>query len=124
MTNYDKEAKERWGDSGAYQEYQNKTANYTEENWQKANEGLSAIFAKFAECMKNGKAPNSPEAQALVKELKGYITENFYTCTKEILESLGVMYALDERFKNNIDFYADGTADFVAESIVAFCLAN
>ena len=46
-----------------------------------------------------------------------YITENYYHCTNEILAGLGQMYVADERFKNNIDKHADGTAAFISEAI-------
>lgn len=39
------------------------------------------------------------KTQALVKKLQAYITENFYTCTNEILAGLGQMYIADELFK-------------------------
>ena len=56
-----------------------------------------------------------------MKELQNYITENYYTCTDEILAGLGQMYVADERFKNNIDKHAPGTAAFISESIAAYC---
>ena len=71
--------------------------------------------------MKDGHAADSKEAQALVKELQNYITENYYTCTDEILAGLGQMYVTDERFKNNIDQYALGTATFVDQAIATYC---
>ena len=37
------------------------------------------------------------------------------------LAGLGKMYVADERFKNNIDKYGEGTAEFVAEAINLFC---
>ena len=52
---------------------------------------------------------------------KRYITENYYCCTKEILAGLGQMYVADERFKNNIDKHADGTAAFISEAIAVYC---
>jgi hypothetical protein len=61
------------------------------------------------------------EAQALVDKLQAHITENYYTCTDEILAGLGKMYVADERFKKNIDKYGEGTAEFAAEAIVVFC---
>ena len=79
------------------------------------------VFTKFAECMKDGHAPDSNEAQELVKELQNYITENYYTCTDEILAGLGQMYVADERFKNNIDKHTPGTATFIGEAITAYC---
>ena len=35
----------------------------------------------------------------------------------EILAGLGKMYTTDERFKRNIDKYADGTAEYISEAI-------
>ena len=80
-----------------------------------------SIFAKFAECKKNGNTADSNETQTLVKELQAYITENYYTCTNEILAGLGQMYVADERFKTNIDKHAVGTAEFISEAIKIFC---
>ena len=55
--------------------------------------------------------------QALVAKLQAHITENYYTCTDEILAGLGKMYVADERFKKNIDKYGEGTAEFAAEEV-------
>ena len=80
-----------------------------------------AIFAEFAECKNHEYGVNLPEVQSLVGELQEYITQNYYTCTNEILVGLGQMYVADERFKKNIDKYGEGTAEFVSNSIVVFC---
>ena len=117
MQNYDIEVKERFGNTDVYKEYEQKTADYTKGKWQEVNDGLMAIFTKFAECKQNGNTADSNEAQALVKELREYITKNYYTCTKEILADLGQMYVADERFKTNIDKNGDGTAEFVSQAI-------
>ncbi|MBP3627193.1 MAG: TipAS antibiotic-recognition domain-containing protein [Clostridia bacterium] len=117
MGNYDIEVKQRWGDTDAYKEHKEKTANYTKEKWQEVNDGLNTVLTKFAKCKKEGCTADSDEAQMLVKELQDYITENYYTCTNEILAGLGQMYVADERFKNNIDKHGDGTAEFVAKAI-------
>ena len=117
MRNYDKEAQRRFGETEAYKEYEQKTANYSKDKWQTVNDGLMRVFTKFAECMQNGYTADSDDAQALVKELQNYITENYYTCTKEILAGLGQMYVADERFKTNIDKNGDGTAEFVSQAI-------
>ena len=114
---YEAEARERWGGTDAYREHEQKTKNYTKEKWAEGNDGLMAIFAEFATCKANGVTPASAEAQALVAKLQNHITDNYYTCTDEILAGLGKMYVADERFKKNIDNKGDGTAEFVAEAI-------
>ena len=117
---YEVEAKERWGETEAYKEHAEKTAKYTKDKWQAVNDGLMAVFAKFTECMNNGNTADSDEAHLLVKELQNYITENYYTCTKEILAGLGQMYVADERFKTNIDKNGNGTAEFVSQAIESY----
>lgn len=121
MKNYENEARERWGNTAAYHEHEQKTKSYTKEDWTQANDGLMAIFAEFAICKNKGASAYSAEAQEFVAKLQAYITDSYYTCTDEILSGLGKMYVADERFKNNIDKYGEGTADFVAEAISVFC---
>ena len=120
MKNYTTEARERYGNTAAYKEHEQKTKNYTKEKWAEANDGLMAIFAEFAACKQNGAAADSNEAQELVAKLQTHITSNYYTCTDEILAGLGEMYVADERFKRNIDKYGEGTAEFASESITMF----
>lgn len=118
--NYNKEVKERWGNTEAYAEYSEKTKEYSKERFVDINTGLEDIFRDFAELMKSGAVPDSSEAQVLVKKLQEYITENYYTCTDEILAGLGQMYVADERFKSNIDKYADGTAEYAFKAIAIY----
>ena len=120
MPNYKTEAHERWGNTDAYREHEQKTKNYTKEKWAEANDGMMAIFAEFAACKASGAIADSAEAQALVANLQAHIIEHYYTCTDEILAGLGKMYVSDERFKNNIDKYGEGTAEFAADAIVAY----
>ena len=115
--NYETEARERYGNTAAYKEHEQKTKNYTKDKWAEANDGLMAIFAEFAACKDSVASADSNEAQALVAKLQAHITDNYYTCTDEILEGLGKMYVADERFKKNIDKYGEGTAEFAAEGI-------
>ena len=121
MKNYETEARSRWGNTDAYREHEQKTKNYTKEKWAEANDGLMAIFAEFAALKNNGVDADSAEAQALVAGLQAHITENYYTCTDEILAGLGKMYVADERFKKNIDKYGEGTAEYASEAIAEFC---
>ncbi len=114
---YKIEARERYGNTAAYREHEQKTKNYTKEKWAEANDGMMAIFAEFSVCKQSGAEVDSDEAQALVAKLQAHITENYYTCTHEILAGLGKMYVADERFKKNIDKYGEGTAEFTAEGI-------
>ena len=122
--NYKTEARERWGNTSAYREHEQKTKNYTKEKWAEANDGLMAIFADFAACKQRGASVESNEVQALVVKLQAHITNNYYTCTDKILAGLGKMYVADERFKKNIDKYGEGTAEFASKAVAVFCQEN
>ena len=82
--------------------------------------GMMLIFADFGKC--KFADPASPEAQALVKRLQAYISENYYHCTPEMLNALGAMYRAGGSFTKNIDNAGgEGTAEFAARAIDAYC---
>ena len=118
---YEAEARERWGNTQAYVEHTEKIKGYTLDKWKEANDGLMNIFAEFAALKNSGFEANSEEVQALVVKLQKNISDNYYTCTDEILSGLGQMYVSDERFKKNIDKYGDGTADYASRAIAVYC---
>ena len=120
---YKDEVKERWGNTDAYKEYVDNTKNYGDEKKGGLIDEMNSIFGEFASYMNNNAVPADEEVQSLVKKLQDHITENYYTCTKAILSGLGQMYVCDERFKNNIDRHAEGTATFASEAISHYCKA-
>ena len=78
---YKQEAKARWGDTAAYTQYTEKVAGKNERD---LFAGMEAVLAEFSACKAQGNVPSSPAAQELVEKLQNYISNNFYTCTKEI----------------------------------------
>ncbi len=118
---YRNEVFERWGTADAYTEHKRKTASYQKEDWNKVGEGIHAIIAEFANIFSSGIKANDKEALALAKKLQDWITETQYSCTDDILLSLGELYVSDERFKKNIDKHGEGTAAFMREAIKAYC---
>ena len=118
---YKAETQEKWGKTEVYKEHTEKTKNYAPQKWNDLAEEMDHIMAAFARCMRNGAAPDSAEAQNLVKTLQNHITENYYHCSKEILAGLGQMYVADERFKSNIDKHGAGTAVFICQAIGSYC---
>lgn len=116
---YKEEVEQRWGDTDAYRESQKKTASYGKSDWETINRESGEIFKKFAARMEQN--PADPAVQALVKEWQDFITARLYTCKKEILQGLGLMYTADERFTKNIDQYGEGLAAFIGEAIRIYC---
>jgi DNA-binding transcriptional MerR regulator len=117
---YKQEAKEKWGGTDAFKESEQKSASRTAAQESGIAEGLMNVFREFGEL--RGSAPESAEAQEKVAQLQQYITDHYYTCTKEILKGLGQMYTADERFRSNIDKAGgEGTAEFVTKAIAVYC---
>ena len=117
---YAAQAKASWGTTPAYREFEEKSKGRTREQDQNIALGLMDIFSEFG-AIKDAD-PGSVGAQALVKKLQDYITQNFYTCTNEILSGLGKMYAGGGDFTKNIDSYGgEGTAEFAHQAIEIYC---
>ncbi len=120
MDEYAKQAKESWGHTAEYQEYEEKSRGRTKEQEQKMGIGLMAIFSEFGK--QKEADPADAAVQALVKKLQDYISQHYYTCSKEILASLGTMYAAGGSMTQNIDAAGgDGTAEFAAKAIQVYC---
>ena len=117
---YAAQAKASWGNTPAYKEFEEKSKGRTKEQDRDISLGMMNIFAEFGAIRTTD--PASEEAQALVKKLQDYITENFYTCTDEILNGLGKMYSGGGEFTKNIDSYGgEGTAEFAHQAIEIYC---
>lgn len=122
LDEYAAQAKASWGKTEAYKEFEEKEKNRTKEQSNQIAEGMMALFTEFGLLLKEGKTADSKEVQAQVQKLQDYITEHFYTCTKQILSGLGKMYNGGGSMTENIDRYGgEGTADFAAEAIKIFC---
>lgn len=116
---YAKEVKEKYGTTDQYKESEQKTSQYTRDQWNAIDEEGKNILKEFSN-IKNT-ACSSDKAQNLVKAWQNYITKNFYKCTDEILMCLGQMYIGDERFTKNIDKNGEGTAKFMYDAIMIYC---
>ena len=120
MDEYAKRAKESWGQTPEYREFEEKSKDRTKEDERKLWAGLMEIFTEFGSM--KGSSPSGSEAQALVKKLQDYITEYFYTCSDEILAALGNMYAGGGEMTDNINHAGgEGTAEFAAQAIKVYC---
>ena len=118
LEQYKAEVKERWGETRAYQEYEQKQRDG--QDFAAGTAQLMGAFAKLGSMKEL--TPDNPQVQEQVGVLQRVITENFYTCTPEILSGLGEMYTADERFRENIDRAGgEGTAEFARRAIAAYC---
>lgn len=117
---YARRARESWGDTAAYQEYEKKRAGRDASAERTLAEQMMAHFSAFGR-LKDGD-PAAPAAQAQARALRSFITEHYYDCTPEIFASLAKMYAAEGEFQQNIDRAGGpGTAAFASAAILAYC---
>ena len=117
---YARQAKEQWGKTAEYKEFEQKSQSRSKEEEQVVMEQFMQLFADFGKL--KDIEPEAADVQSLVKNLQDYITQNFYKCSNDILLSLGQMYAGGGEFTTNIDSVGGkGTAEFAAEAIRIYC---
>ena len=120
MDEYAKRAKEQWGKTAEYKECEEKSKGWTDKDQQNMANDFMQIFVEFGQMM--SLELSDEKVQLQVKKLQDYITEHFYHCTKEILNSLGKMYAGGGEFTENIDNAGgEGCAEFTAKAIEIYC---
>lgn len=115
---YHKEVIERWENTQAYQEFKQKQQKSTHEKYD-MDQQVKIIFGEISSYM--AYPPSHIEVQKLILGWQEYITKHYYTCSKEMLQCLGLMYVEDERFKNYINTINDGLAQYIYDAICYYC---
>lgn len=120
---YSKRAKEQWGQTSEYKEFEEKTKNWTKEDEDAVTNDFMQLFVEFGQMKEIN--PADEQVQLQVKKLQNYITEHFYTCSDEILCGLGRMYAGGGELTENIDKVGGaGTAEFTSKAIDIFYMSR
>ena len=120
LDQYAAEVKERWGNTKAYAEWEERSKKKTKQELEEAKGQLMSLFAEIGALKDH--APEEEIVQEKISLLQKLITDNFYTCTDEILMGLGEMYVMDERMRKNIDqMGGEGTAEFTKHAISRKC---
>lgn len=115
---YATEAQERWGDTDAWRQSQERTARFDKDDWRRIKVEGDALEAKLADVMRAGVTAGSPEADALAEQHRAGINR-FYDCGYEMHVCLAEMYLSDPRFTAHYDTRAPGLAQFLRDIIVA-----
>ncbi len=115
---YETEAEQRWGDSDAWKQSQERTSKLTKQQWIEIKEAGDDLNRRLAAAMTGGAAPDSVEAMDLAEEHRRSI-ETFYDCGYQMHRGLGDMYLADERFTRTYEEVAPGLAQWLRDAIHA-----
>ena len=116
---YETEAKERWGSTGAYKEATRRTKQYTTDDWKRHRAEQAEIYASAFAVMKAGNAPSSIEAMDAAERHRLSIDRWFYPCSPAMHRGLADMYETDRRFSEAIDEHGEGLTAFLSAAIRA-----
>lgn len=79
--------------------------------------GFNEIFFAFSENMSKGMSAASKENIDLAEKLHKHICKYSFDCQIDVFSSIGYGYVQNTEFKNNLDQFGDGTAQYVCDAI-------
>ena len=113
---YSQQAKVLYGKTDAYKEFEQKQKGRTKEQEKDLNAQVMDFFVRLGKMRPC--EPDSEAVQNWAKELQGFFTEHFYTCTPQILGSLAESYGGGGSMTENIDKAGgEGTGAFAKQVI-------
>jgi len=118
-TQYADEARERWGDTEAYRQSQERTESYGRADWELVRAEQAAVTERLAAAMAAGLPADGPEAMDAAEEHRQQISRRFYDCDYDMHRGLAAMYLADERFTKTYEDMAPGLARYVHDAILA-----
>ncbi len=118
MDQYQAEAKERWGNTEAWRQSQERTKHWTKEDYKRIAAESKAHTQKIATAMDKG--ISDPEVQELIAQSHQGINI-FYDCSPEMFRNLGEMYVTDPRFTAHYEKFRPGLAIFMRDAIAYYC---
>jgi DNA-binding transcriptional MerR regulator len=115
---YAAEAEERWGETDAWKQSQQRVSQLRKQDWIAVKTEGDALLADLAQAKRDGVVPGSTTANELAARHRASI-ERFYDCGDEMHRNLAEMYLADERFTRYYDDVEPGLAQFVHDIVVA-----
>ena len=119
INEYELEAKERWGDTEAFKQSEERVKKMGKDGLKKVLDKSKSLTEEISACMKNGDDPKSDRVQKLIEKHYDSLRA-FYEPNLEIYKGLAKMYIEDERFKENYEKIARGLAQFMHDGMIEF----
>lgn len=119
QSQYEEEARQRWGHTEAYRESARRAGQYTKEDWAAIQQESLAIEQGLASLI--DRDPADRDVQELVRRHHQQINDRFYACPVEMYRGLADMYVQDERFTGHYDKIRPGLAQFVHKAMHVYC---
>lgn len=116
---YQREARERWGDTDAWRQSQERTSRYTKDDWVAIKAEGDAVNAALVAAKRAGATPDSTAAMDAAEAHRQHIEERFYDIDHAFHRCLGDMYVADPRFTATYEELEPGLATWFRDAIHA-----
>ncbi len=120
---WNKEARERWGNTSQYKESEDKVKKMGTDGLKKALSEHGEIAVRISVCMNEGKGHQDDIVQELIQEHFDWL-RNFYEPTLEIYQGLAEMYVQDKRFKATYEQISPGLAQYMHDAMCIYVKNN
>jgi DNA-binding transcriptional MerR regulator len=116
---YAAEAEQRWGDTDAWRQSQQRTGQYSKADWVAIKAEADALNAAFVAAKRSGQPPTGERAMDAAQAHRRHINDRFYTLSPQLHRNLGDMYLADHRFTKTYEDLEPGLAQYVRDAIHA-----
>ena len=84
---------------------------------QELTNGFNRIFFAFSENKSNGLSATAQENIQLAEELHKHLCRYAFDCPMDVFSRIAYGYVQNKEFKNNLDQFGDGTAQYVCDAV-------
>lgn len=123
INKYTDEARERWGDTDAFKQAEERVRKMGKEGLQKVLDENGAVTKEITEAMHGGEDPRSDKVQKLIHRHYNGLRA-FYKPSLQMYRDLAEMYVTDPRFRANYEKVASGLAQFMHDAMIVYVDAN
>jgi DNA-binding transcriptional MerR regulator len=118
---YREEAEQRWGDTDAWQQSQQRTKSYTKADWAEVKAETDELHRAFISAFRSGEPPTSEAAMDAAEAHREHIDRRFYACNGTAHKGLADLYVSDARYTARYDesLEAPGLAQYVHDAMYA-----
>ena len=109
---YEQSAKEKYGEE-VIEEAKNRQKGKEDI----VNEKFNSVFRELVECKRLGLELSDDKVQEQVDRLYSHLREYGFDCTIEVFSYIGKGYSTNPEFKNNIDRFGEGVAEYISKAI-------
>jgi DNA-binding transcriptional MerR regulator len=113
---YQEEARERWGDTEAWRQSQERTSQYTKADWETIKAETDGVNARFVDALQAGEPAAGERAMDAAEAHRQHITRWFFDCSPELHACISDMYVSDPRFTKTYEDIATGLAQYVRDA--------